>query len=881
VELKDERMESAIELLERGQDFERLVQLWHKATTGQGRTVLVSGEAGIGKTALVEQFVRQQGQAARSLWGACDALFTPRPLGPLYDMAAQTPGALASLLQRETPRPVLFSTFLDELRNGGSPVVVVVEDVHWADEATLDLIKFLGRRISHLPTLLILTYRDDELGRDHPLPAVLGDLPSPAVSRLRLTPLSEQAITHLMRQAHQGQRSAQELHAITGGNPFFVTEVLASASAEVPLTVREAVLARAVRLSPAARALLDLLSVVPTRAERWLLDTILEVAPQALEECLTSGMLSLEGATVAFRHELARLAVESTLSPLRKQALHAQVLQSLLAHGAGEDLSQADRLVHHATGAHDEALILRYAPLAARHAAAQGAHREAAAHYATALAHAKGLPAEEQVALLEGRAYECYLTNQMEEAEAARLAALRIWQQREQPERVGHTLRWLSRLYWILGQKAAAQAYAMEAVQALEALPAGSELAMAYSNKAQLDMLADPPEGIRWGEGAITLAEQIGDVDTLVHALHNVGVAHLASQHEQGWELLEQSLRLALEHGFEDHAARAYGNLACGAICVRDYRRAKGYLEAGIAYCAEHDLDFLGSYLRAWQARYWFEQGAWNEAAEEATQLLNQYRLSPIWKIQALLVLGWVRLRRGDPGSEPLLEEAHQLALAASEFQRLAPVASARAEAAWLAGDLERCQAEARVSYDLALAQGDSWLLGDLSSWLWRAGSLENPPGPIAEPYALELAGDWQRAAASWAEIGCPYAQALALAEGDVSAQRQAIALLEQLGAQPAAARVRQRMRQQGRTGIPRGPRPSTRANQAGLTTREIDVLRLLAEGLSNAEIARRLSVSSKTVDHQVSAILAKLEVHSRTQAITAASALGLLSPPI
>ena len=594
-------------------------------------------------------------------------------------------------------------------------------------------------------------------------------------------------------------------------------------------------------------------------------------------------MLSLDGTAVAFRHELARLAVESTLSPLRRQTLHAEVLQRLLTHG--EDLSQAARLVHHATGAHDAALISRYAPLAARHAAARGAHREAAAHYATALAYTDELSREQRATLLEERSYECFLTDQMEDAEAARLAALQIWRQSENPEKIGHTLRWLSRLAWTLGKRAAAEAYANEAVQVLEPLPAGRELAMTYSNKAQLAMLADESaEAIYWGERAIALAEERRDVDILVHALNNVGAAQLADQNAQGWEPLERSLQLALEQGFvegfEDHAARAYSNLACSAIRARDYPRARGYLEEGIAYCTEHDLDFGGSYMRAWRARAWFEQGNWEEAAEEASQLLSRYHLSLVAKIPALLVLGWVRLRRGDPGSAPLLEEAYHLALATREFQRIAPVMAARAEAAWLQGDLERCQAEARAGYDLALAHNDPWALGELSGWLWRARGLAQPPAQAAEPVVLELVGDWQGAAARWAEIGCPYEQALALAEGDASAQRQALALFEQLGAQPAAAHLRQRMRQQGWTGIPRGPRPSTRANQAGLTSREVEVLLLLAEGLSNAQIARRLSTSPKTVDHQVSAILAKLQVHSRSQAITAASALGLLPPP-
>src|SRR6266568_239324 len=307
-------------LLERDHCFEQLSILYRTATTGNGRTVLVSGEAGIGKTALVEQFVSLHCRAVRQLWGACEALFTPRPLGPLYDIAAQVHGSLSTLMSRDTPRPMVFSALLDELQKSASPTVVVIEDVHWADEATLDLIKFLGRRISSLAVLFIVTYRDDALSRDHPLWSVIGDLPGKAVTRLRLVPLSEQAVTHL---AHQRHQSVEQLYTITGGNPFFVTEVLASDTSGIPMTVRDAVLG---------------------------------AATSALEECLTSSMLSLDQTTVAFRHELARQAVESTLSLLRKPALHAQVLQALLNHG--EDTSQAARLVHHAAGAHDEALAL-------------------------------------------------------------------------------------------------------------------------------------------------------------------------------------------------------------------------------------------------------------------------------------------------------------------------------------------------------------------------------------------------------------------------------------------------------------------------------------------------------------------------------------------
>lgn len=863
-----------MDLLERDHCFEQLSVLFRTAAAGNGCTVLVSGEAGIGKTALVEKFVNQYCRASRRLWGACEALFTPRPLGPLYDIAAQAGGGLSSLMSRDTPRPVLFSALLNELQTSTIPAVVVFEDVHWADEATLDLIKFLGRRIPRLTVLFIVTHRDDELRPDHPLWTVIGDLPGKAVTRLKLSPLSQQAVIHLADQSH---RSGEQLYAITGGNPFFVTEVLAGDVPGVPLTVRDAVLARVTRLSPAARTLLELVSVVPARTERWLLDAVLGVAVSALEECLSSGMLTVDQTMVAFRHELARLAVESTLSPLRKQDLHTQVLQALLSHG--EDTPQAARLVHHATGALDEALVLRYAPVAAQQAAARGAHREAAAQYATVLSYVDQLPPERQAELLEGRAYECYLTSQGEEAVQACQAALRIWRQLDRVDKVGHTLRWLSRFNWLLARPAEAEQYAVEAVHLLETLPSGAELAMAYSNRAQLYMHAhDNAQAVQWGQRAIVLAESLGDLETLVHALDTVGTAQLQGQDEQGRAHLERSLRLALERGWEDHASRAYNNLAWCAVDAHDYKQAARYLQDGIAYCTEHDLDRVETYLRAYQARARFERGAWDDAVEEATSLIDRYRLLPIIKIPALVVLGLVRVRRGDPGSAAVLDEALTLALATGELRGIAPVAMACAEAAWLQGNHDQCLAEARVGYDLALAHdANPWTLGELCIWMWRVDGLSSAPRPIAEPFARQLSGDWQGAAALWAGIGCPYEQALALIDGDVSAKLSALAIFERLVAQPAAALVRKRMRQQGIQGIPRGPRPSTRTNQAGLTPRQREVLQLMAEGLPNAEIANRLSTSLKTVDHHVSAVLAKLGVHSRAQAISTAYQLGII----
>ncbi len=862
-----------MDLLERDHCFKQLEALLQLATTGQGRTVLLSGEAGIGKTALVEQFVSQQASRTRGLWGACEALFTPRPLGPLYDVATLLRGRLPELLAGTTERTPLFSALLAELQKNPVPTILVFEDVHWADEATLDLIKFLGRRICRLPVLFLLTYREPELSPDHPLRLVLGDLPGQAVVRLSLSPLSEHAVTRLARQAG---RSVEGLYAVTGGNPFFVTEVLASDTPGVPLMVRDAVLARLARFSGGARSLLELASIVPKRAERWLLSTILGSIEPALEECLASGMLELAHTTVAFRHELARLAVESTLSPLRKQAQHAQVLRGLLSHEVAA--SQTARLVHHAIGAHDEELVLRYAPLAARHAAARDAHRQAAEHYRSALVYADLLDARGQqelhAELLDGLANECSLTGQAQEAFQAYSAALLLWRHLDRIAQVGHTLYRLSGHCWRLGRSKDSYQYAVEAVKLLETLPPSRELGQAYANLSSEYMVSsNTEEALAWGRRAIEVARQFHDQETECYALFSMGSSTSCSGEQEGLATLEQSLHLAREQGFEEIAALSYMNLANALVRIRAYAQATGYLQEGLAYCMEHDLDAFGSSLRADRARARLDQGDWAGANEDTTALLISPRLTMLTRIAALVVRGLLLMRRGDPGVLQVLDEAHDLAATGGEMQNITRVAAARAEWWWLQGQPEQCIAEATEGFQVALSCQRPWYLGEVAIWLWRGGGMpEVPEGALTLPFAREIQGDWQGAASLWAELGCPYEQALALADGDAEAQLKALALLEQLGAQPAAALVRRRLRTLGMPGLPRGPRPSTRTNGAGLTSRQQEVLRLMAEGYSNPEIASRLFTSPRTIEHHVSAILAKLGVHSRVQAIRAAS---------
>jgi DNA-binding CsgD family transcriptional regulator len=811
----------------------------------------------------VQQFARQHARSHRVLWGACDALITPRPLGPLHDIARQSQGRLLDLLDGRASRDTLFAAVIDELGRRDAVSLIVFEDMHWADEATLDLVKFLGRRIDRTRALLVLTYRDDEVGPRHPLRVVIGELPRTALRRLLLAPLSANAVAALAKRAG---RTADGLHGVTGGNPLFVTEVLATASESIPATVSDAVLARAARLSPAAREVAEVVATVPARAEGWLLDAAVRPDEAAIESCLAIGMVRADDGSLAFRHELARRAFEDSLPPARHQALHATVL-SILEHRA--DISHA-RLAHHADGARNVEQVLRLAPLAAAHAASVASHREAAAHYESAFRYADRLAPRARAELLEKLSYECYLTDQVQRAVEARRAALDIWRSLGERLKEGDSFRWLSRLSWFRGHGAQAEEYATAAIAALEPLPVGPELVMAYSNRAQLEMLANRAgSAIEWALRTIKLAEQHGYDEILSHAYNNLGAARLLRGDEAGRADLEHGLQLALAGNYQEHVARAYTNLSWDAIHRRRYDQARQYLDAGLAYSERLDLDSWRLYMLAWSAHARFEQGDWIRAAEEAEVVLRHPRTAAISRMPALTVLARMRIRRGDPDPDSLLDEARELAGSTQEVQRLGPIACVRAEAAWLAGEPERIPGETSSAYELALRTTAPWLLGELGVWLFRAGALEHPPANIPAPYEAEIRGDWRSAEQQWATIRCPYERASVLAiYGGETEQLQALSIFEQLGATAAAQLVRRKLRAQGVRQIPRGARASTRGNPHGLTKREAEILTLLQDGLRNADIAKRLFLSTKTVDHHVSAILSKLGVDSRAAAI-------------
>ena len=866
------------QLLEREDQLATLGALQGAVASGSGRAVFVAGEAGAGKSALVRQFCDSAAGTSRVMVGFCDALASPRPLGPLVDIAPSLGGDVTELLKSRR-RHELFEATLAALASQRQPSIVVFEDLQWADQATLDLLRFLGRRVSATGTLLVGTYRDDEVGPEHLFRVVLGDLASCAwVDRMLVPPLSQAAVASLSA----GSRiDPAALHRDTGGNPFFVTEVLASGEPGVPAAVADAVVSRASRLSPLARFALEAAAVIGSRVEPALVLRIGGVDALALDECVSAGMLSFTPPFFGFRHELARQAIRSATPPHRRVSLHAEVLGLLRGSATGPELLA--RLADHAEEAADADAVLEYAPRAAELASGLQAHRQAETQYARALRFADAAAPETRAILLERRSYECYLIDHLADAIEATNQALELWRQLDRPLKVGENLRLLSRIHWVYGQRAEAEGAAGEALAVLEPLPPGPELAMAVSNQSALGMLAgDHDRAISWGERAIAMARQLGDHGVLVNALNNVGSSRLLRGDLAGEELLLESLRIAVEDGFEDDAARAYSNLAAGWSNISEFKRARTYLDEGLAYCNQHDLYAAGLCIAAGQSSCLVNEGRWDEAMTSATSLLEERRLARISKIELILVQARVRARRGEPDVWPLLDEALELAVPTAELQFLGLVAAARAEARWLSGETALVEAEVRAAFEMAVSLNDSWYLGQLAFWLWKAGHLTEPPLGAAPQFALQIAGDWKGAAERWTAIGFPYEAAQALADGDEAAVRGALAEFERLGARPAAANAARRLRVMGAHGIPRGPRSSTRANAAGLTAREQEILQLVADGLTNRDIASRLFLSEKTVGHHVSAILGKLGVPSRTQAarFAARQEIGQLTAP-
>ncbi|HZJ00734.1 MAG TPA: LuxR C-terminal-related transcriptional regulator [Gemmatimonadaceae bacterium] len=863
-----------LNLLERGPVLLELSHFLADADKGHGRLVFVGGEAGVGKTWVLRRFAELIRDRSQLLIGSCDPLSTPRPLGPLLDVADRLGNGDIDL---SGTKDEIFRDLLAAVSSTKTTTVLAFEDVHWADEATLDLLRFVARRIEDRRAVLIATFRNDEVGDLHPLRQVLGDTATaPGARRLTLNPLS---ISSVRTMAAGSGVDVNELYRQTGGNPFFVSEVLATPDELIPPTVRDAVIARVARLSARARAVLEAASAIGFRSEPWLLNAMTEADAEGIEECLQSGVLIAddEDGTYIFRHELGRIAVLDTVVTHRRQDLNRRILDELRKRD--DTKLNAARLAHHADEAGDIDAVIAFAPEAARRSSALSAHRDAIAHYQRALRFTDHLPPNERAEILEEYARECAATDKYDEAITISRQVVDHWHDAGDRFKEADILGFLSGCLVSNARVGEAQPLCSRAIELLEQFPRGAELAEAYVRQSRIEIVdRQYDDAIRWSQKALDIAEEIGDVRARVLALHRFGSATLLKGDDEGERILKFALSLALGARIPVEASGVYLALAANLFELYEFNRAAPYLEQSLTFADEHQLGGFLTPTLGWYSLLKMYQGQWAEVEEPAYNVLNREHVSVVGKILALTALGRLYTRKGDSRAAKILDDALALAEPTRMVMYLPPVRAARAEAAWLAGDLDGVKTEAQSSLELTIEKRHPWFAGELLSWLAITGEPVDIPEWIAPAFGMQIAGDWQGAAEEWKRRGCPYeaAQAL-LGSDDETALRDALEIFESLTAEPAAKHARRDLRELGVRGIPRGPHESTRSNSAGLTRREIEIVQLLSEGLRNNEIAERLFLSPKTVDHHVSSVLSKLGVKARAQVRSEAERRGLL----
>nr|WP_136252323.1 AAA family ATPase [Ningiella ruwaisensis] len=879
-------------LLEREQALSQLSNIAQDLQRS-GKVVLLSGEAGVGKTSLLEQMRYRLSSDIKTVWSGCDPLFTPRPFSPLHDLSHVILGKWSELLESTANNKQinalsskLAHALYEELEKLESPMIIVIEDLHWADHATLDLLKFLVRRIAFMPCLLCLSYRDEAITSEHPFRTLLNLFPSAHTKRILLEPLSLKSVEEL---AQSSGHDAKNLYQVTAGNPFFVTEILANTDTSpnsIPSSVCDAIVERVSHLSCKEQAFIQTLSLIPYAAPLALLDHLFENQAQRLSTaCIERKILQFDSkGDLRFVHELARLATLEKLSLHQQKALHKKILSSL------EDLKLLDNLAwltHHAEGAKDATSMLKYANLAAANAASLGAHKEAASYYEKALRFVEYADTQLAAELYENWAYETGLTKHLNESVIqARRSAITLWRALNRIDKIGENLRYLSRLYWYQGKAERAEHYANEAIQTFEQLPAGSELAMAYSMRSQLDMLNErTEEAILWGNKALELERRFRQPLVKVHALTNIGTALLMTGDVKGEALIQESLQLAKQHAMHEEAARVYTNYADYSVRFKRLALAESIITQGIQYDVSHDLSAWTYYLVGIQAQLRLEEGRIVDAQTIAAGVQELENQTMLMKLPALIVLARARSRLASADAEKLLIQAHNNAMAIDEPQYFIPTRLAIIEWAWLNQQHEYAAQYIKDLFKLAPSIMNSWQLGELLAWAYFMG-LDIPEGfeennlrkNLPAAYQAELADDAELAFDRWQSLGMPFNAALALLKGLI---RQTLvpnaeicmrlsALLNSMHAKAGLIRLKQHAQFKDYYHLlpkeKRGPYAKSRQHPIGLTAKEQAVLKLIVAGNSNQEIANALSRSQRTIENHVSSILAKMQVENRVE---------------
>ncbi|WP_344807866.1 ATP-binding protein [Microlunatus ginsengisoli] len=851
-----------MQVLERDAELSLLARAFAGAAEGSGSGVTVCGEPGAGKSTLVEAACAQA-SALRVVRGGCDPLSTPRPLGPFRDAFAGSglPALHGSAIE-------VCEAAFDALRS--EPTVLVVEDIHWIDSASVEVLRFLVRRLAVMPCALVVTYRDDDIDIQHVARPLLGDIAGNGhvVSR-KLAPLSAGGVAAMLA---GGPLEPERVHRLTGGNPFFVAEVAKEPDRPLPATVRDAVLARLHGIAPQDFEVLQLAAAAPDRVDDRLLPA-LGVDLPTLRRLHETGLLERDGHGLVFRHELSRLAVESTIPAAGVARLHGRLLDAL------ERLDPPDPavLTHHAVAAGERTRANRYAQAAARESVAAGSHSEAAAFFQIALDNLVGDDPTQRAELQMRLGYEQYMISQLDTAIASIEQSFPLWHSAGDLDGLAAAHESCAVFEYYNADRPQAEHHADRAADLASAVP-GLKYGSARVTQAYLAYLRSEYaySELCSADGA-RVAEEVGDEalslrGSLVRTLSDLALGRPGAR-ERSLDLIAR----ARDAHLDELASTGYSNVSYFDVEQSRLAAGEAVLDVSLPFTVERDIPICNHWQTAVRSRLRFREGRWTAALEDADKALRSGGM-PLARFWPLIVGGLVALRC-DGMADDRLDLAWELAVSLDEPLRIVPALAALAEQAWLTGtpDDRVSTAPGRIAGWREIP-ALAWSLGDLAVWLARLG-IEPEVGVdrLATPHRLTLTGSPDQAAAWWEDAGAAYEAAMAHADADdVDTVLAGIARLDLLGAVATADRLRRDLRRRGVAQLPARPRAATRTNPAGLTNRQLEVARLVARGFTNAEIADRLFISLRTTDHHVSAVLTKLGMPSRRAIVVNATNLGL-----
>lgn len=857
----------ADELLERDHELALFRHAFEAAASGTGTGIAVSGESGAGKSALVASAL-QAADGLRVLRGQCEPLRTPRPLGPLRDLGL---AGLEEMVRSDARLSDIGEHVYAAL--GTAPTAVVVEDLHWVDEASAEVLRFLARRVEAAPMVMVLTYRDEEIGLRHPARGLLGDVAGlDGLTTVQLAPLSPEAVAAAV--AGTGLDPAR-VHAVTGGNAFFVSQVAKEPDRPLPSSVRDAVLARVADVDLADLDVLQLIACAPDRLDDRVLPLV-EIDLPTLRRLNETALLARDDHGLVFRHELARLAVESTIPPGGAIGLHRRLIDAL------EQLEITDPavLTHHAVAARDPQRATTYAQAAAAEATATASNAEAAAFLEIALEHLPGTaPPVERAGLLLQLSLQQYLTSRISEAIASARASIPLAERAGVPALVAEAYSVMAVLEYHSARRRYVDQYAARALEIAELAGDPGTSVRTQANAAFLAMIgSDLEAAVAGAERTAALAAEAGMAEYVTAGrMFREMVDSICGDQDARARVLELGAT-ARDRGWDELASRAYDVTAFVDVEQGNLRGLQAVVDAGLAHAGARDLPVGRLWMLAARATLHLLQGRWNAAVEDASSVVTGDLLPGC--LHPHLVLAAVALRRGESEAvAPNLERMWATARGLEEPMRLLSAGTLLAEVMWMTGreDPRVLDLAARFA-ELGGAPDTRWPAAQLALWLRRLDLPFDVTGvDLPEPFVSSLEGRHAEAAAWWHRAGSSYHEALAWADSDDEEHRaRAVGLLDRLGAVAVADKLRRGMREDGLAQVPQRPQTSTRANPFGLTNRQLDVARLVARGHSNADIAAQLFISLKTTEVHVSAVLAKLGVTSRRAVVTQAEELGL-----